>query len=400
MLNRVALTALTALTAAVLAGCTETSAPPDALEPSGISSTPSAGTTPGPAASVEDDPRASAALCFNRRATITGTPDADRLVGTRARDVIVTFGGDDTVDNLGGDDWVCTGAGDDIVRADRIRDIPGIRGVDLGAGDDRLRFFEATDIDGGPGDDRIVVDQGVGSIDGGPGDDYLRSLAVKVPYGYADNTPCLSYSGASHGVRINLERGTAHGEGDDTVVNFRCAYGSHFNDTIIGSARTDYLELRGGDDLVFAGRGNDSVAAGAGDDRVYLGEGDDSANGESGRDRLYGQDGSDYLEGWSDADYLDGGDDNDQVYGAFFCELSGNSYGNGGLIDTDGDEVFGGAGEDYVFGDLGNDRLDGGPGIDRGQGGYHDGRVDWISSVEIILDGCPTYEELTALGHR
>ena len=45
-------------------------------------------------------------------------------------------------------------------------------------------------------------------------------------------------------------------------------------------------------------------------------------------------------------------------------------------------EVFGRSGNDLLSGDLGNDRLDGGPGVDTGSGGYHDGRIDWITSVE------------------
>ena len=45
-------------------------------------------------------------------------------------------------------------------------------------------------------------------------------------------------------------------------------------------------------------------------------------------------------------------------------------------------EVFGQSGNDFLAGNLGNDRLDGGLGFDSGTGGYHDGRIDWITSVE------------------
>ena len=50
--------------------------------------------------------------------------------------------------------------------------------------------------------------------------------------------------------------------------------------------------------------------------------------------------------------------------------------------DTAPNEVFGRSGNDLLSGDQGNDRLDGGPGFDTGSGGYHDGRIDWITSVE------------------
>ena len=52
------------------------------------------------------------------------------------------------------------------------------------------------------------------------------------------------------------------------------------------------------------------------------------------------------------------------------------------LIDAAPNEVFGRSGNDFLSGNLGNDRLDGGPGFDSGTGGYHDGRIDWITSVE------------------
>src|SRR3954447_12386998 len=45
-------------------------------------------------------------------------------------------------------------------------------------------------------------------------------------------------------------------------------------------------------------------------------------------------------------------------------------------------EVFGRAGNDFLAGERGNDRLDGGAGFDAGTGGYHDGRIDWVTSLE------------------
>ena len=107
-----------------------------------------------------------------------------------------------------------------------------------------------------------------------------------------------------------------------------------------------------------------------------------------GWDRLYGEDGNDNLEGWSNGDYLDGGAGNDEIYAALLCSIGGNSYDTAGLMDSDPNELFGGPGDDYLVGDKGNDRLDGGEGYDVGQGGYRDGRIDWIESVDRIIDGC------------
>ena len=49
-----------------------------------------------------------------------------------------------------------------------------------------------------------------------------------------------------------------------------------------------------------------------------------------------------------------------------------------------------------MYGDRGNDRIDGGAGYDAGQGGYHDGRLDWIVSVERPLEECLPFDETFA----
>ena len=77
------------------------------------------------------------------------------------------------------------------------------------------------------------------------------------------------------------------------------------------------------------------------------------------------------------------------------CRQRLHQHGGGGtptlrwrkrVADAAPNEVFGRSGNDLLSGDLGNDRLDGGPGFDSGSGGYHDGRIDWITSVERPVD--------------
>jgi Ca2+-binding RTX toxin-like protein len=328
--------------------------------------------------------------CLNRQATMTGTAGNDRFTGTPGRDVIAARGGDDVVVDISEKDLVCAGGGDDIVRSS----LPGYSyGVALGAGDDRLRFLEAADIRGGPGDDRIVVDRGSGMLSGGPGEDYLRSMTTKQPYGYPENAPCADFA-SGRAVRVDLAAGRASGQGQDKLVNFRCAHGSGFDDVIIGTAKRDGVTAGWGFDLLLMGAGNDYADGGPEADRIYLGPGRDYGNGMSGWDRLYGGAGSDSLEGWTHGDYLNGGTGNDQLYAALFCAIGGNSYDTAGLMDDSGNELFGGPGSDYLVGDRGNDRLDGGSGYDQGQGGYRDGHIDWMDSLERTIDGCLPYVEL------
>jgi Ca2+-binding RTX toxin-like protein len=97
------------------------------------------------------------------------------------------------------------------------------------------------------------------------------------------------------------------------------------NDTIIGSAGSDFLGAGTGRDVVEGGRGADRIEGGRGDDRLF---------GESGNDELLGQAGTDYLSGGAGHDRLIGGSGNDTLRGG-----SGT------------DRLTGGTGRDvFVFG--------------------------------------------------
>jgi len=87
-----------------------------------------------------------------RPCTITGTPGADRLRGTKGDDVICGLGGDDRIDARDGDDAVMGDAGDDRIEG----------------GDDDDTLY------GGEGDDRLDGERGRDVLSGGPGADSLE----------------------------------------------------------------------------------------------------------------------------------------------------------------------------------------------------------------------------------
>jgi dienelactone hydrolase len=117
--------------------------------------------------------------------TIFGTPDADRLTGTRGDDVICGLGGNDTIDGRQGDDVVLGGDGNDT--------------IDGGQGDDTVHGGDGDDeIDGGHGDDTMWGDAGNDTLDGGTGADAIDG-----------------------------------GDGDDTL------WGGSGDDTLTGGAGTD-----------------------------------------------------------------------------------------------------------------------------------------------------------------
>lgn len=327
--------------------------------------------------------------CFGSRPTIRGTAADDRIHATGAEDVIVTYGGDDVVSGLDDLDKVCTGPGKDRV-VGAVRDFFGR--VDLGSGDDRVVEGGGT-IHGGDGDDTILIaDRNEFYVSPGAGDDLVRAPGPPRGFG-AVITSCVRFGTATGPVHVNLARGRATGQGRDRLANIRCVVGGRFDDVLIGTDRSDSIDTGGGLNLVRAGAGDDHVMGGARADEVYAGSGADSVTGEGGWDRLYGGPGDDLLAGSSAiisdvpgaGDYVEGGAGDDYLFGGAICE-----YNVGPLEVSAQDapnELFGGPGDDGLSGEGGNDRLDGGPGVDSGQGGWRDGRIDWITSVE-VYDEC------------
>ena len=311
---------------------------------------------------------------------MVGTRHADRLEGTRHRDVILARGGDDLVIGIEKNDRVCVGGGDDRVR---ILARNSYASVDLGAGDDTFSG-QGYRILGGSGADRIRVSRNMNVVPG-PG----RDVVIAEPRKTAYSSPCLSYDSSPHRIVANLARGWVKAEGLDRVRGVQCLYGSRFADLIIGSSRSEILsscmpEQMGADDVrnvIRAGGGHDEVSLCTGGDLVMLGGGNDTAMGGPAGDWVYGGDGRDRIWGIQGSDHLVGGDGNDQVNGTYYCDL-GSSAGTG-MGDTSPNQVWGGNGDDEVTGDLGADLLDGGPGIDHGYGGPP-GRegADAVASVE------------------
>jgi Ca2+-binding RTX toxin-like protein len=132
-------------------------------------------------------------------------------------------------------------------------------------------------INGGPGDDRISIDQTISPIKfnttiyGGLGDDRI--------------------SGGSGRDRILC------GEGDDSVA---------------GLSGSDIIYGDEGDDTISGNAGNDFISGGDGDDLIQGDLGNDRCQGDDGIDHVSGEAGDDTLKGDSD-DILDGGDGDDVI---------------------------------------------------------------------------------------
>jgi Ca2+-binding RTX toxin-like protein len=149
---------------------------------------------------------------------IRGTPGNDELVGTDGVDVLCGFGGEDLL--VGGLD-------NDVLLG--------------GKGTDKLR--------GSPGNDLF---------DGGPGSDLA------------------DFSFSKKRVTVNLGKGTASGEGTDELMGVEDAFGSRYNDKLVGSAGANSLWGFDGVDNLFGLAGDDYLDGGDGNDNLYGGPGNDS----------------------------------------------------------------------------------------------------------------------------
>jgi Ca2+-binding RTX toxin-like protein len=204
------------------------------------------------------------------------------------------------------------------------------------------------------GNDFLRADTGDDIIDGGVGSDLI------------------GYSGeATSGVTVNLTNGSSVGGGlgTDRVVSVEDLSGSHYKDDISATAGPNWIEGRGGSDIIRGGDGRDEIwddyvgctffdAAPTGrDDTVYGGRGDDRLEGCGGEQTIYAGPGDDYVNGSSFTSDVDpgaivyGGEGNDTLFG-------GNLYA----------EVYGQAGNDFVStadpGQGDSDLADGGAGTD------------------------------------
>lgn len=159
--------------------------------------------------------QAASALEFeggNGRDTMTGTPDADYMVGN---------GGNDTIDGQDGDDQIFGGPGNDKLRG--------------GSGND--------DLDGGKGKD---------DMNGGAGDDYMAG---------GDGNDKI---GGSAGNDI-----VEGGAGNDKIT------GGSGNDILWGDTGNDDLNGGEGDDTLFGGLGLNTLDGASGFDTCYIDEIDD-----------------------------------------------------------------------------------------------------------------------------
>ena len=178
-------------------------------------------------------------MCDGLEATYVGPPGGTTYLGTGRDDVIVMGDGDDIVNAGAGDDHICGGTGNDQLQ---------------GSLDDDRIF-------GGTGSDAIAGSSGYDALVGGPG----------------AGVDMIDFRAANSWVKVDFETGISIGPVEDTDIfsGMEGAYGSEFDDKILGTA---------GPQMIMANRGDDQLRGRGGNDTLNGELGNDSGNGNAGTD--------------------------------------------------------------------------------------------------------------------
>lgn len=365
--------------------------------------------------------------------TLIGGDGADRLIGRQGADVLNGGDGNDSVDinDLNGDQGD-GGTGIDTMQFSFNQAVDfdlgtGVATLVGGGGSGSFVNFENASIFGGGGsligtndvnlfsalggnnfvsglgaNDVVFVDEGGDTVDGGAGDrDQLRFV-----------NPGLA------NLEVDLVNNTTNADGvaGQTFNNeWISTFGLNSDDTIIGSAVSEFADLGNGNDVIDMGGGDDGISVTDGGDDIDGGAGFDVLNLSAITDdinadvaagtfqvgagpvtslanveRILGGIGNDSLRSGNDASVLEGGDGNDQLVGGAGGDTLLGGDGNDTFFTRSGsDRVEGGDGSDFVsIDDLDGDTGDGGDDFDTIQFNFSQGvNFDLATGVASLVGG-------------
>jgi len=324
---------------------------------------------------------------------INGTSGADTLTGGTEDDNINGADGNDLLQGGGGSDWLNGSAGDDTLdgganglwgdTADYANSPAGAT-IDLQSG-------RASD-GWGTTDTLIGIEHANGSsfndvFLGNDSINWFRPGAGNDTVTAAGGLDVVMYEGATAGVTVDLQAGTATGTsiGTDTLSSVEAVHGTYFNDTLVLSNSAGYVFGRVGNDMLTGGAGDDNFTGGSGNDTIVGGAGFDQVSytddtfdsGSSGSGPVATGLGvvvnlatGVATDNWGNTDTFSG---IELAKGSRYADILTGGNPLNGSAATDGFEGF--------TGDAGNDTIDGGTGFDRAQ------YTTSTSAVNVILGG-------------
>ena len=201
--------------------------------------------------------------------SLTGTADADLMLGLEGADTLTGGGGEDQLYGDEGVDTLYGGADADTLYGGAEADtLQGGAGADILYGGDE-------DTDDSTGDTASYADSASDSTD------------------------------ATKGVTVSLVADSI-GEGadakGDTLFGIENLVGSGYIDTLTGDDKDNTIDGGAGADTLYGGVGGDTLIGGDGADTLYGGASIDTLQGGVGADTLTGGEGDDFLEGGGGAD--------------------------------------------------------------------------------------------------
>ncbi|MEM9170422.1 MAG: calcium-binding protein, partial [Pseudomonadota bacterium] len=247
------------------------------------------------------------------------------------------------------------------------------------------------------GDDTLIGLAGDDTLDGGADNDRLEGRGGADDLIGGDGFDIADYRGSGAAVTLRFDGGSGAG-GDaqgDTFAALEGAFGSAFNDFIVGEAGVA-MNLQGlaGDDSLIGQDLNDTLLGGDGDDRIEGRAGADVLNGGSGFDIVDYRTSAAGVTVRFDTGTGAGGDAQgdrltgfEAIFGSGFTDLiiggqgvDSNLQGLGGA-----DTLIGLDGEDALSGGDGNDRLEGRGGADVLRGGDGFDIADYRTSASGVF---------------
>lgn len=331
--------------------------------------------------------------------TLMGQAGNDSLFGSEGDDELHGGAGSDTLLGAGGNDSLYGGGGDDELVGANIHN-RDMEIADRYTPDDPSSplFFEAPSedeanlLDGGAGDDCLLMGEGDTAV-GGAGADHFEvghwvedednvplvsdfdetqdTLWVYYPEGEdppsitteSQDGDTLVYSNGKLVVRVAGEVGpyfteevrtcefsAGQDEGDTQLqilngVETTVQYADANGDTLSGGNGVDILVGSDNVDSLRGGGGNDIIHGFSGDDFISGGDGDDFLVGSHGADTIKGNDGDDFIDGtalFGSSEFLDALDDPDAYRGNIPLDFGFAP------VSEDGDVIKGGTGDDTI----------------------------------------------------
>ncbi|HEX8101996.1 MAG TPA: calcium-binding protein [Solirubrobacteraceae bacterium] len=352
---------------------------------------------------------------------LIGSPQQDELTGSTGANRIEGLDGADELNGRAGADTLLGGSGTDALDGGFDPDVlSGGTGPGTATTEADIVTYEARTAG-------VTAEIGTAGASGNASDgstgarDTIQGDVERLVGGLAGDQ--LIGSDAANRLTGNGGPDTIAGrEGDDTLVGgagLDTLFGGDDQDVLEGGADADALSGGAADDELSGGDGGDTIEGGDGDDRLPGGLGDDTLRGDAGLDSLFGEGGNDLLDGGIDRDVSSGGPGIDRVtyatrsdpvtvtIGAEFA--SGNAADDVGgqrdTVNTDVENVDGGAGgdtltgnadpnrlagnggDDHVFGGTGADTLIGGDGADELDGEADGDDIRGDAGSDVLIGG-------------